>query len=561
MVCKHCQHNNPETNRFCGMCGQALPYPQVKSATTSIPSSSPNQAGTLGLRQSSASVGPIAPLAPKPQTAAPVSSEKKVQFPPVASPPQTSNPAASAQRTSAPATYAPVTSEKRVPPSVPPPTSVAPERRLGPRPPILEDTEKRAFVSPYPVAPRAPVVPEKKAQVPSSSLSLGSQASAPVDDRRVTGGVTGERKAPFPRAPLGPQPSATKAVENKGILGQQTTASIPDRRVPSQPSSYSQVSQAQPAIPSSPGKPAANGRPVTPEKVTQTQIPRVQQRLATQAPGLERLQVGEKRLQASAPIRMSCPSILGLNDEPIVDRAKDSDDLYKTNWGMRIFVVFVILAFAAGLMFLQWRSSHPVQASQHAASQAPTAQANNAVTPPGPTTPPANSTVTTKETTGSGAASVPQQAQDTQLRAEARPTNASDFTASQKSATPAKSVPQADPIRAGHEVATSKPPADLEQPVRQAEGYLQGKGTTRNCDQALGILRKASDLGNPRAQIKLGALYATGNCVATDKVSAYRYFSRAMRAQPNNTWLEQYRSSLWSNMNASERKQAMEVVR
>src|SRR5260370_2118275 len=154
MVCKHCQHNNPETNRFCGMCGQALPHPQVKNATTSIPSSSPNQAGTLGLRQSSASVGPIAPLAPKPQTAAPVSSEKKVQFPPVASPPQTSNPAASAQGTSAHATYAPVTSENRVPPSVPPPTSLPPEGRPGPPPPILEDTEKRSFVSPYPVGPR-----------------------------------------------------------------------------------------------------------------------------------------------------------------------------------------------------------------------------------------------------------------------------------------------------------------------------------------------------------------------------------------------------------------------
>jgi len=549
MVCKHCQHNNPETNRFCGMCGQALPYPQVKSATTSIPSSSPNQAGTLGLRQSSASVGPIPPLAPKPQTAAPassekpVSSEKKVQFPPVASPPQTSNPAASA----------PVTSERRVPPSVPPPTSVAPERRLGPRPPILEDTEKRAFVSPYPVVPRAPVVPENKAQGP---VPVGPQASAPVDDRRVTGGVTDERKAPFPRAPLGPQPSATAAVENKGILGQQTTAAIPNRRVPNQPS-YSQISQAQPAIPSSPGKPAVNGRPGTPEKITQPQIPPQQQRTATQAPGLERLQAGEKRLQASAPIRVSGLSVLGLNDDPIAGRAKNSDDLYKTNWGMRIFVVFVILAFAAGLMFLQWRSSHPVQASQHA----PTSQANNDVTPPSPTTPPANSTVATKETTGSGAASVPQQAQDTQLRAEARPTNASDLAASQKVSTPAKSVPQADPIRVGHEVATSKPPVDLEQPVRQAESYLQGKGATRNCDQALGILRKASDLGNPRAQIKLGALYATGNCVATDKVSAYRYFSRAMRAQPNNTWLEQYRSSLWSNMNASERKQAMEVVR
>src|SRR5260370_34320831 len=80
MVCKHCQHNNPETNRFCGMCGQALPHPQVKNATTSIPSSSPNQAGTLRLRQSSASVGPIAPLAPQPPTAAPVNSDKKRQI-------------------------------------------------------------------------------------------------------------------------------------------------------------------------------------------------------------------------------------------------------------------------------------------------------------------------------------------------------------------------------------------------------------------------------------------------------------------------------------------------
>src|SRR5260370_12284653 len=127
MVCKHCQHNNPETNRFCGMCGQALPYPQVKSATTSIPSSSPNQAGTLGLRQSSASVGPIAPLAPKPQTAAPVSSEKKVQFPPVASPPQTSNQAAPP----------PVTSARRLPPSFPPPTPLTPDTTLAPLPPTL----------------------------------------------------------------------------------------------------------------------------------------------------------------------------------------------------------------------------------------------------------------------------------------------------------------------------------------------------------------------------------------------------------------------------------------
>ena len=61
------------------------------------------------------------------------------------------------------------------------------------------------------------------------------------------------------------------------------------------------------------------------------------------------------------------------------------------------------------------------------------------------------------------------------------------------------------------------------------------------------------------AEIKLGALYATGNCVAPDRVAAYRHFSRAIQAQPNNVWLEQSRSRLWSDMSAAERQQAMEV--
>ena len=72
-------------------------------------------------------------------------------------------------------------------------------------------------------------------------------------------------------------------------------------------------------------------------------------------------------------------------------------------------------------------------------------------------------------------------------------------------------------------------------------------------------MRNASDRGNPRAEIKLGALYATGNCVAPDRVAAYRHFSRAIQAQPNNVWLEQSRSRLWSDMSAAERQQAMEV--
>jgi len=97
--------------------------------------------------------------------------------------------------------------------------------------------------------------------------------------------------------------------------------------------------------------------------------------------------------------------------------------------------------------------------------------------------------------------------------------------------------------------------------VRLAEIYLTGKGVPQNCDEALGILRTASNRGNSRALVKLGALYATGNCVAMDRVAAYRYFTLASKDEPNNTWLEQSRSMLWANMNESERKQAMEVER
>jgi hypothetical protein len=258
----------------------------------------------------------------------------------------------------------------------------------------------------------------------------------------------------------------------------------------------------------------------------------------------------EKRLQTSTPVRMTGTSLLGLNDAPAVTSAhsKNSDDLYKTNWGMRVFMILIVLATASGLIFLQWRSGHPVQASQHAAPP----QASSAGNSTNPTVPP--TTGATETTVAGGSAGAPQAAQDTnQLKTVAKLEN--------HTAAPAKTVtPQADLMRDGH-AAAIKPPADLEQPVRQAESYLQGKGAPRSCDQALSILRSASDHGNPRAQIKLGALYATGNCVSTDKVSAYRYFSRAMRSQPNNTWLEQYRSSLWSNMNAGERKQAMEVER
>jgi hypothetical protein len=129
-----------------------------------------------------------------------------------------------------------------------------------------------------------------------------------------------------------------------------------------------------------------------------------------------------------------------------------------------------------------------------------------------------------------------------------------------REASVASAAPESKPTASSpSDRRASNPDQNSEEPVRLAEIYLTGKGVPQNCDEALGILRTASNRGNARALIKLGALYATGNCVAMDRVAAYRYFTLASRNEPNNTWLEQSRSMLWANMTASERKQAMEV--
>jgi len=276
---------------------------------------------------------------------------------------------------------------------------------------------------------------------------------------------------------------------------------------------------------------------------------------------------------------VSGPSFLGLSDDPPEETSRDSDDLYKTHWGGRIAVVFLILAIAGGLaLYLQWRSGHPLQAaSQTAAPQPPTAArvdntggdssgaaapgANNATNPPAASAQSGNNPEANHQNVGRNSAGGTQPAAGSNQAANPSKTDASNLApaaAKTANAANAKAAPQTDSIREGHEVA-GKPQEDLEEPVRLAESYIQGRGVAQNCNAALGILRNASDRGNPRAEIKLGALYATGNCVAPDRVAAYRHFSRAIAAQPNNVWLEQSRSRLWSDMNAAERQQAMEV--
>lgn len=92
--------------------------------------------------------------------------------------------------------------------------------------------------------------------------------------------------------------------------------------------------------------------------------------------------------------------------------------------------------------------------------------------------------------------------------------------------------------------------------VRLAEMYITGKGVAKNCDQAVVLLRSASAHSYARARGKLGAMYATGECVTQDRVQAYQWMSSALEANPSSSWTAQYRDSLWKQMTPAEQMRA-----
>jgi hypothetical protein len=365
------------------------------------------------------------------------------------------------------------------------------------------------------------------------------------------------------------KPGTENKIQTQGRAATPPPAAPPVERRAQNQAPYSQPSDMKPWTPeaankSVPEKPMAADA-TTAERKTQP-LASAQRPAAAVTPA--------KKTEPSAPIRVSGPSFLGLSDDPteVTEKDKEYDDLYKTHWGGRIAIVFVILGIAGGLAYLQWRSGHA--AASTSAPKPPTAArvdntSNSSAAAPAasPTNPPAAGTtqannqaaLNNQSVAGNAAASpLPNGSNPPPNDASTSP-SAAKGAAAAPAAVSTKAAPPSGAIREGHEIP-GKSQEDLEEPVRLAENYIQGRGgVAQNCNAALGILRSASDRGNPRAEIKLGALYATGNCVAPDRVAAYRHFSRAIAAQPNNVYLEENRSRLWKDMTDTERKQAMEV--
>ncbi len=85
------------------------------------------------------------------------------------------------------------------------------------------------------------------------------------------------------------------------------------------------------------------------------------------------------------------------------------------------------------------------------------------------------------------------------------------------------------------------------------EKYLYGRGVRQDCNQALVYFKAAAERDNAPAMSHLGAMYASGHCVTANKVTAYKWFSRASEFEPGNQWISRSLNMIWRDMTPQER--------
>jgi hypothetical protein len=169
---------------------------------------------------------------------------------------------------------------------------------------------------------------------------------------------------------------------------------------------------------------------------------------------------------------------------------------------------------------------------------------------------------------------------DADLSAAARANKTSTETALPPQPAPQKPAPQASasvpsvkPSPAPRtEIARAQParvspsrPAPIAPPNPAEDSlYLEGQkylygggGVAANCGRAQQYLTTSANNNNSKAQSTLGTMYATGHCVRRDLPLAYRWFARALHADPRNTRLERDVEIMWNQMSPQERSLAL----
>ena len=294
-----------------------------------------------------------------------------------------------------------------------------------------------------------------------------------------------------------------------------------------------------------------------------------------------------------------------------LDYLLEDEEESTSSGAWKYILILVALALAVGLGYLRWKNQGLAWLNLMAKKPAVTTQApdstDGAATPaaasstpsitpdsqpPASTPPPAGAT-TQPPASGtaapSGAASTPATSAPAPGNAPASAPAATDTPNTNDSGNPPASTDKAASARAKDSSAdksassdsgddaddassqpASKPAAKepspkprpavpVVDPVTEAQKYLYGRGAPQDCDRGLRLLKPAANQANPKAMIEMGALYSAGLCTPHDLPTAYRWFARALRKQPDNTSVQADLQKLWSEMTQPERQLAIKL--
>jgi TPR repeat protein len=242
------------------------------------------------------------------------------------------------------------------------------------------------------------------------------------------------------------------------------------------------------------------------------------------------------------------------------------DDEPKSRRGLFIGFILIALLLAGGLGYLRFRNGTLPNLMGGSASPPKTASADSETA----SNPPSTSTAAGSEPaiapTPPTSTPVPP-APDTQQLTQVHPKNPAESIPEPTVAAPAtKPAPEPPkPItEAKPEASKPEPPKPAPKPpedsVALGEKYIYGRGVPQDCSRGLRTVRPAADQGNLKAMITMGALYATGHCIARDLPTAYRFFALALRKDPNNAALKQNIEMIWAQMTQLERQQAIRLT-
>lgn len=313
------------------------------------------------------------------------------------------------------------------------------------------------------------------------------------------------------------------------------------------------------------------------------------------------------RTDKDAPL--SSPSFLGLDDSGTNSPDYLLEEESPRGHG-RMYVAFLLLLIAGGLIYWHWRQNGYPWVVQTAATSASVSTGNTSgqsvsqasqntgtEQQPQPTSadnrqmsqPPATSTRVIEDTNtqqDSSADLKPGQAAENYSSTEisgakttgAQPTTVEPVKPETKPNPAENKLVKASgaPKPAKPAPVKSSPPTEnvarLEKPqvtppsapedagaalALQGERYLYGNGIRQNCDLAQKSLLAAAARANVRSQILLGTMYATGHCATQSLPAAYRWYAKALHQDPENKRISDDLSALWRQMTPEERQQAI----